>query len=153
MGRRCSPLGSLQLNKIRKQCSTIGLGGTPRPMIIWCCPWCHVVENQIGRIAFSIIAFRYRVLQVEKRTPESSPGGFSAGSWRVLGGFSARSRQNLGKFLARSRRNLTSAGDEVFRWPKDSPKGAKRKPKGAKRRQKGGGQKGGQGEATQHEKQ
>ena len=56
---------------------------------------------------------------------------------RVLGGFLEGSRHVLGRISARSRRNFASAGDEVLRGAKDSPKGAQRKPKGAKRRQKG----------------
>ena len=56
---------------------------------------------------------------------------------RVLGGFLEGSRHVLGRISARSRRNFASAGDEVLRRAKDSPKGAQRKPKGAKRRQKG----------------
>ena len=38
------------------------------------------INQKIDQILndFSLIAFRYRVLQVEKRTPESSPGGSGA---------------------------------------------------------------------------
>ena len=56
--------------------------------------------------------------------------------WGLYGGFLKGSRHVLGRISAKSRRNFATAGDEVLRKAKDSPKGAQRKPKNAKSRQK-----------------